>query len=438
MLANCQTGLELENQQSQPQEGTATVILPARKREPRASSLSPRMAELEFILQAVTTANHAEALRALLALPNPTEVLVSVAFVREPGLDAVEAAIKPIAARARFFVGIRNDITSIQAVKRLLAMKVKLYAVDTGSRSILFHPKLYLAASASKATVIIGSANLTFGGLHNNIEVSTRVNLNLSNAADKVFCDKVTEAFAEMLKGHPQHVFLIRDNRHAEELFESGRLSDENLISAPSTTSSVKKGERDDLPRMKLTHAARRHIKASVIKAAQATKPKKPAKAAPAAGLPSASAVRYLVWESKPLMERDLNIPTGTNTAATGSMGLKKGALDDDSIDHRHYFRDEVFADLAWTIDPSPAKAYIERAHANFELVVKNLNYGVFNLLLSNNTNLNSRSYLQGNFMTQIHWGEAKRYIAKADLLGRILYLYRKDTTPPEFTIEID
>jgi hypothetical protein len=137
-------------------------------------------------------------------------------------------------------------------------------------------------------------------------------------------------------------------------------------------------------------------------------------------------------------MERDLNIPTGTNTAATGSMGLKKGALDDDSIDHRHYFRDEVFADLAWTIDPSPAKAYIERAHANFELVVKNLNYGVFNLLLSNNTNLNSRSYLQGNFMTQIHWGEAKRYIAKADLLGRILYLYRKDTTPPEFTIEID
>ena len=400
--------------------------------------LEPEMAELDFILQAVTTANHAEALRALLALPNPTEVLVSVAFVREPGLDAVEAAIKPIAARARFFVGIRNDITSIQAVKRLLAMKVKLYAVDTGSRSILFHPKLYLAASASKATVIIGSANLTFGGLHNNIEVSTRVNLNLSNAADKAFCDKVTKAFAEMLKGHPRHVFLIRDNRHAEELFESGRLSDENLISAPSTTSSVKNGERDDLPRMELTHAARRRIKAPVINTAQATKPKKPAKAAPAAAVPSASAVRYLVWESKPLMERDLNIPTGTNTAATGSMGLKKGALDDDSIDHRHYFRDEVFADLTWANDPSPAKAHIERAHANFELVVKNLNYGVFNLLLSNNTNLNSRSYLQGNFMTQIHWGEAKKYIAKADLLGRILYLYRKDTTPPEFTIEID
>jgi HKD family nuclease len=105
----------------------------------------------------VTTANHAKALQALLALPDPTEILVSVAFVREPGLDAVESAIKPLATKAKFFIGIRNDITSIQAVKRLLAMKVKLYAVDTGSRHLIFHPKLYLAASDSNASVIIGS-----------------------------------------------------------------------------------------------------------------------------------------------------------------------------------------------------------------------------------------------------------------------------------------
>jgi HKD family nuclease len=394
------------------------------------------MAELDFILQAVTTANHAKAVKALLALPNPSEVLVSVAFVREPGLNAVEAAIKPLAPKARFFIGIRNDITSIQAVKRLLAMKVQLYAVDTGSRNILFHPKLYLAASASKAAVIIGSANLTFGGLHNNIEVSTRVNLDLTNAADKKFRDEVIGAFAEMLKTHPKHVFLIKDNKHADELFESGRLADETLIPAPSATSSVKKGERDDLPRMKLNFSARPPVKVAVVKAVPATKPTKPAKATPAVPLPPVSAVRYLVWESKALSERDLNIPTGPNTAATGSMGLKKGALDDENIDHRHYFRDVVFAHLTWTPDPPPKKW--ERAHANFELVVKNLNYGVFNLKLSHNTDKKSTSYEQKNFMTQLHWGDAKQYIAKRDLLGRILYLYRKDTTPPEFTIEID
>jgi HKD family nuclease len=394
------------------------------------------MAKLDFILQAVTTANHAKALQALLALPNPTEVLVSVAFVREPGLDAVEAAIKPIAAKTRFFIGIRNDITSIQAVKRLLAMKVNLYAVDTGSRNILFHPKLYMAASATKASVIIGSANLTFGGLHNNIEVSTCMDLDLSNAADKKFRDNVINAFAAMLKNHTRHVFLIKDNQHADELFDSGRLTDETLIPAPSITSSVKKGERDDLPRMKLIHVNRQRTKVSVTKPVQATTPKKPTKVAQAVAVPPVSGVRYLVWESKALSERDLNIPTGTNTAATGSMGLKKGALDDDKIDHRHYFRDVVFAHLTWMPDPPPKKW--ERAFANFELVVKNINYGVFNLKLSHNTDQNSISYQQKNFMTQLHWGDAKKYIAKSDLLGRILYLYRKDTNPPEFTIEID
>jgi HKD family nuclease len=237
------------------------------------------MAELDFILQAVTTANHAGAVRALLGLPNPTEVLVSVAFVREAGLDAVEVAIKPVAAKAKFFVGIRNDITSIQAVRRLLAMKVELYAVDTGSRNTLFHPKVYFAANANQATVIIGSANLTFGGLHNNIEVSARVKLDFANASDKKFSDDVTNAFAEMLKKHPQHVFLIKDEKHADELFESGRLADETLIPAPSTTSGVTKGERDDLPRMKLTRVIRPRIKSAVAKLVAALKP---AKATPA------------------------------------------------------------------------------------------------------------------------------------------------------------
>ena len=185
-------------------------------------------------------------------------MLVSVAFVREPGLDAVEAAIKPVAHKARFFIGIRNDITSVQAVKRLLKMKVQLYAVDTGSRNVLYHPKLYLAAGASKAIAIIGSANLTFGGLHNNIEVSSRVDLDLSDVADKKFLDTVISAFTEMFKAHPKHVFRIKNNKHADELFEAGRLADETIIRAPSPSSGVKKGERDNLPpdEVEAAHAA--------------------------------------------------------------------------------------------------------------------------------------------------------------------------------------
>jgi HKD family nuclease len=394
------------------------------------------MADLDFILQAVTTANHAEAIRTLLELSKPTQIVVSVAFARTTGLEAIQESIKPLAEKTKFFVGIRNDITSIQAIKQLLALKLDLYAVDTGSRQVIFHPKLYLAANASNAIAIIGSANLTFSGLHNNIEVSTRMALDFAkNPADKTFVDTVVSAFDSMLAQHPKHVFKIMDEKHAIRLFEEGRLADESVVIAPTSGSSVKQGDRDDLAPMKLTRVNRHHppkAKAVLVKVAVLAKAA-PAKAVPAPAKPI-KGTKYRVWESKPLSERDLSIPKGENTNPTGSMGFKKGLYDD--IDQRHYFYDKVFNDLAWTPNKPGSKTL--RATAKFELVIKNISYGVFDLMLSHKTDTKSESYKQNNFMTQIHWGDAKVLVGKKDLLDRNLYLYRKDSTPPEFMIEID
>jgi HKD family nuclease len=392
------------------------------------------MADLSFILQAVTSANHAESIRTLLQLAQPTQVIVSVAFARTAGLDAIQDSIKPLAAKTKFFVGIRNDITSIQAIKRLLALKVDLYAVDTGSRRVIFHPKLYLAANASNAIAIVGSANMTFGGLHNNIEVSTRMALDFAkNPADKIFVDTVLTAFDEMLASHPKHVFKIKDEKHAARLFEEGRLADEAVTVAPTSGSSIRKGDRDDLAPMKLVRVSQPHTPKSKPALAKAAVPATAAPAKAALAKPI-KGTKYLVWESKPLSERDLNIPKGANTNPTGSMGFKKGLYDD--IDQRHYFYDEVFADLPWKPD-APGSTKL-RATAKFELVIKNISYGVFDLVVAHSTDKTSASYKQRNFMTQLHWGAARPLIAKEDLLGRNLYLYRKDSTPPEFMIEID
>lgn len=388
------------------------------------------MADLDFILQAVTADNHAEFIRTLLQLPEPTQIVVSVAFARTTGLEAIQKNIKPLAKRTKFFVGIRNDITSIQAIKQLLALKLDLYAVDTGSRHVIFHPKLYLSANASHAIVIVGSANMTFNGLHNNIEVSTRMALDFDqNSSDKTFVDTVITAFDTMLAAHPKHVFKIKDEKHATQLFEEGRLADETFVVAPTSGSSVRKGERDDLAPMKLVRVKRPHApkaKAAPAKAA-------PAKAAPAPAKPI-KGTKYLVWASKPLSERDLSIPKGKNTNPTGSMGFKKGLYDE--IDQRHYFYNDVFNNLSWKSD-APGSTKL-RATASFELVIKNINYGFFDLSVAHSTDTTSASYKQSNFMTQLHWGKARPLIAKQDLLGRNLYLYRKDSTPPEFMIEID
>ena len=393
------------------------------------------MADLNFILQAVTAANHAESIRTLLTLSKPTQIVVSVAFARTAGLLAIQESIKPLAAKTKFFVGIRNDITSIQAIKQLLAMEVNLYAVDTGSRQVIFHPKLYLAANTSNAVAIIGSANMTFSGLHNNIEVSTRVALDFSkNPGDKTFVDTVVSAFDTMLAAHPKHVFKIKDDKHATQLFEEGRLADETVVIAPISGSSVKKGDRDDLAPMKLVRVNRPHPpKAKAAPAGAAA----PAEAAPAKSVPAPAkpikGTKYLVWKSKPLSERSLCIPRGENTNPTGSMGFTKGLYE---VNPRHYFYEDVFNDLAWTPEKPGSKKF--RATAKFEVVIKNINYGLFDLMIAHKTDTGSATYKERNFMTQIHWGKAKKLIAKSDLLGRNLYLYRKDSTPPEFMIEID
>lgn len=75
---------------------------------------------------------------------------------------------------------------------------------------------------------------------------------------------------------------------------------------------------------------------------------------------------------------------------------------------------------------------------ANFEIVIKGLNFGEHKLKLTHNTDKTSASYEQKNSMTGVHWGTALRLIANRDLLGRVMSLYRKDGIPPQFLIEID
>jgi HKD family nuclease len=387
------------------------------------------MARLELILQAATPATHAAAVRKLLTIADVKTVLVSVAFANEAGVEAIEAALKGLAGNTKFFVGIRNNITTMQGLKRLLTLRTELYAVDTGSGDTIFHPKLYLICTDTIAEMIVGSANLTFQGLHNNIEASTRFVLDLTDAGDREFVEQTTVAFDDMLAKHPEHVFQVKDAQQVDQLFDEGRIADETIVPAPKPTTGVRKGKRDSLGRMKLYRVFRPRIKVPVKRGA--------VKAPPKVGqpIPAVGATEYyLVWESNALKERDLNVPTGPNTHATGSMALKKGAMD--NIDQRHFFRDEIFDTLKWV--PDLTKPHYERATAQFELVIKNLNYGKFNLRLSHNKRTDTKTYKQNNAMTHLHWDEAAHNVGDRDLLGRTMYLYRKDTNPPEFQIEID
>src|SRR5690606_27736323 len=120
-----------------------------------------------------------------------------------------------------------------------------------------------------------------------------------------------------------------------------------------------------------------------------------------------------LMWVSKELERRDLNIPrAGRNTNPTGSINLDKGLMDA-TVDHRHYFREVVFAGLSW---PAASKA-VDTATASFALTVKGVDHGTYELTVRHTTSTTSATYKQKNAMTRLSWGAAKAVVQDRSLL---------------------
>jgi len=290
-------------------------------------------------------------------------------------------------------------------------MGVNLFLVDTGSANIIFHPKLYVFELDNCYKIIIGSANLTSGGLNSNIELSTL----LTFIKPDLSIDNFIEELGSMPEKFKENIFKISSKKEAFILFKKGLLVDERIapINISGERNKLNK-KNDDTPRIKLQN---KYIPTHKVKI------KRKVKSSGSFITPSFKDW-ILVWESKELKERDLNIPSGEGTNPTGSMLLKKGNFDD--IDQRVYFRNNVFNDLNWEKDDNPRTAHYERSIASFHFLIRGLYYGIFELKLSHNTDKNSESYHQKNSMTQIHWGEeAKRFIADSNLLGEIIELYK-------------
>ncbi len=387
----------------------------------------------KVLFQGVTPDNHLAAVRQVLSIPDPQRLLISAAFMNEAGLTLLEEALAPVATHTTILAGIRNGITSAQGLRKSLAIGCSTYAVDTGSRTVIFHPKIYYSRNENEARLIVGSANLTIGGLNGNIEASLLLTLDLDDEENTALADELEEKIDGMIAEYEEHVFVVPDEAMIQRLLDSGRLIDESLVAAPTPSGASRDRDLDTVPRMKLKTRAILRPRVPSLPAPPAPAPPAPAPAGIAAPVRKRLA---LVWESSPLTRRYLTIPTGENTNPTGSMLFAKGAMKD--IDQRHYFRDEVFAGLDWHFDTAAGREHMERAEARIQLVIRDVDYGVFTLRLSHNSRTDTRAYEQRNSMTQLHWGEARPLVAREDLLGRTMYLYRDEVDEGLFVMEID
>jgi len=134
---------------------------------------------------------------------------MAVAFVSHGGLAMLELPLSEAVgagAHLEFLIGLDMKSTDPQALAKLYAMSkahpnVGLYCYVSRNGMAIYHPKVYLAQVADRVVALIGSSNLTEGGLRRNTEVNVVIE---GTAHDEVILD-IYETY-HRLKFHPKRV----------------------------------------------------------------------------------------------------------------------------------------------------------------------------------------------------------------------------------------
>lgn len=344
------------------------------------------------------------------------------------GLSEHISAAKKHLSIITIVTGVDQKGTSQEALLALLNLNINAFVFYQLGFTI-FHPKIYLFEGIEKSELIIGSSNLTSQGLFTNVEASLLVSIDNRVEGDR----KIVEQLKNYFKG----IFDFTD----PNLKKLSKKIIADLVNAKVVpTEAERKAAQDKAEKSERTETEniiskifpRRAIAKIPVEFKGIKKPT--TKTTASAIVSGISKKGELIWKSGKLTERDLNIPKGSNTNPTGSMLFKKGKTD--GIDQRHYFRDTAFSSLKWKRDTKPKTRHLERAEATFNIVINGKPSGSFKLTLTHNPRTDTRSYQQKNSMTSISWGEAKKVIAKSNLIGKSATLYRT-RKKGAFTFEI-
>jgi hypothetical protein len=309
-------------------------------------------------------------------------------------------------------VGIDRRGTSVQGLELALDLFNRVEIVhDITGRT--FHPKIYMAGTRQAwHHLIIGSSNLTAGGVFFNYEASCYFELG-SAAADKNLATAVDDYF-RTLRGDPA-ICVTLTKATLAKLKSANRLADENARSGDNRDEdSLRRGRpdalfsRSSIEKRQLHRAPRRGRGATpsgVPKRRVGTTPRV------AATTPSG-------WWKK-MNKTDAQRPPAGNP--TGSVRLIKGQT---KIDPSTYFRNSLFASANWQSGVDGEGNSIEVASVVFDVVINGRSRGKKTLRVDYGSHRQER----GRATTVLHWDDLRDAVERTNFEGRYLVLERLPT----------
>jgi HKD family nuclease len=131
-----------------------------------------------------------EDLRDALCWRDAREAWFAVAWARRSGLAQIENELRAFRKgkrSLRVLIGLDQHGGTIEGLHKASELFTEARVYHDASRNPVrtFHPKLFVVQAPSRARAIVGSGNLTAGGLLTNYELSLRLDLDLNDRRDK-------------------------------------------------------------------------------------------------------------------------------------------------------------------------------------------------------------------------------------------------------------
>ena len=348
-----------------------------------------------------------------------TKAWFATAWAKRSGLGRLATDLTQFRARgghAEVLVGVDEGGATIEGLQMAIDLFDEAHVFhDPGGRT--FHPKIYVVEGPVQATAIVGSGNLTRGGLFTNYEGAVVADLDLSvdedarylseihayydrlRAADKA-CKPLTVGLIEDLKKDSKIVVTAearqkrggrgRDSGKSE-LF--GKTAVQGLLSAPSLPAAGAPEADDDAGDDFGTGALAVPVGVALgsTGGGQETQPE----------------LRW--WKKLTISDAHRKPPPSHQR---NYVALTKAHFD---IDWRRWFRDELLGALGWSTERMRSGKTKEVTVARFEVYVDGKHLGHKNLRFDHAPH---RIADQNNAPTYLNWSSMLMVIESRDFTG--------------------
>lgn len=369
-------------------------------------------------------------LAAALRAGGASSMWVATAWAKRSGIGRIQAPLADFRASggaSEIVVGIDEGGATREGLELCLEIFDRAFIYhDPGTRT--FHPKIYSVETVDHATVIIGSGNLTKGGLYTNYEAAFILDVERDDP-EWAIRDEV-RSFFDALLGAGEAIRPL-DTDLITVLAEEGWVTSEARQNRRRAAESRQRGDRRRLFGNAVTGLAgappptlpalpdEEEDEDTPLPAAPPTGPASPVPPAAGPTTPApAPAPDVLESWSKVLAAGDAQHPANPQTNPTGVLRLNQARHRDSTgtlINHLVWFRRVLFASANWAADTDANGNAIEVATVPMKVTLRGVSQGIVSLIVDHGPH---REAGQGNVPTILHWGALLPELRRVDYTG--------------------